>query len=327
MKKSDNDFLEVLKWSGVNLLCGAGIAGITLGLSYLLHLWMKFEATTVYGIWLFITLCLVTGIISGMIAHRVGDREGIFNFWVALCSYFLFSFVVMIFAFEGAICLAMAFFLVVPLNWLGLALGGWVASVLESRNKMYASALPLILLPAVDSAIQSREPNRVVEVSSVVINATPEKIWPFLFHLEEIPPPTNVLFILGVAHPVHIDSTGETAGSTRNWGLSTGNMPGLITKVEKNKRVVFRVDGTPKPMHELNPFGEVNAIHDHHYYEVESGEFVLEPLSGGRTRLTGVSTYRHRLYPGGYWTLWTDSVVEQVHLMELNEIKRRAELD
>ena len=127
MKKSDNDFLEVLKWSGVNLLCGAGIAGITIGLSYLLHLWMKFEATTVYGIWLFVTLCLVTGILCGMIAHRVGDREGIFNFWVALCSYFLFSFVVMIWAFEGAICLAMAFFLVVPLNWLGLASIGFAS--------------------------------------------------------------------------------------------------------------------------------------------------------------------------------------------------------
>ena len=78
-------------------------------------------------------------------------------------------------------------------------------------------------------------------------------------------------------------------------------------------------------MTEFNPFRRTNLSHGADYFWVQWGEFVLTPLPDGRTQLTGTSRYSYRLYPASYWRLWTDSMVEQTHLLVMNEIKRRAE--
>lgn len=107
--------------------------------------------------------------------------------------------------------------------------------------------------------------------------------------------------------------------------LSTGDMPEVIEEVRANRYLRFRVLKTPASMRELNPFGEVNSPHLHGYYTSKKGEFRLTPLPGGRTLLEGSSRYECRIYPAIYWNLWTDTIVDRVHLSVMQEIRRRAE--
>ena len=98
-----------------------------------------------------------------------------------------------------------------------------------------------------------------------------------------------------------------------------------ISRLEQHKLLRFDVISTPPPIKETNPFGEVHAPHDQDYYQVNWGEFKLESLPGGRTLVTGTSSYQYNLYPAWYWQLITNTVVEQIHVRMMGEIKRRVE--
>lgn len=161
----------------------------------------------------------------------------------------------------------------------------------------------------------------------IVVDATPEEVWPHLFNIDELPPTRNVLFQSGIAHPIQVRSEGQFLGAWRECVLTTGVMPERISILEPFQRMRFDVLRTPPSMREVNPFGEVHAAHLEGYNEVHYGEFRLEAVGDGRTRLYGTSVYSHRFYPEFYWSLWTDAIAHFTHLRVMNEIKHRAERD
>lgn len=55
------------------------------------------------------------------------------------------------------------------------------------------------------------------------------------------------------------------------------------------------------------------------------GQFLLEPLPGGRTRLEGTTWYEHRLWPNRYWGLWSDPIIHSIHARVLRHVKRLSE--
>ena len=57
------------------------------------------------------------------------------------------------------------------------------------------------------------------------------------------------------------------------------------------------------------------------------GEFRLDPLPGGRTRLEGTTWYRHRIWPAEYWQVWSDAIIHRVHRRVLAHIKKSAEAE
>ena len=80
-------------------------------------------------------------------------------------------------------------------------------------------------------------------------------------------------------------------------------------------------------MSEVNPFGDPHPPHLDTALVSERGEFRLDPLPGGRTRLVGTTFYRLRMRPLGYWSLWTDGVIHRVHGRVLRHVKSLAEAD
>jgi hypothetical protein len=102
-------------------------------------------------------------------------------------------------------------------------------------------------------------------------------------------------------------------------------MPERVTAVERERLLRFEVLHTPPTMRELNPFGEVEAGHLNGFFECLEGEFVLEALPGGHTRVVGTTRYRHRFRPAAYWSVWTDYIVRCVHSRVLTEIARSCE--
>jgi hypothetical protein len=60
------------------------------------------------------------------------------------------------------------------------------------------------------------------------------------------------------------------------------------------------------------------------YLLPRAGEFRLVDL-GGRTRLEGSTWYEQRLRPEGYWVVFSDFIISEIHARVLSHIKYESE--
>ena len=240
---------------------------------------------------------------------------------------------VIIFRWEGFVCVLMAAPIVIPLvllgSWAGYGVrrhyaekkaSGGVGGKLSVAVGM--GFFPLLLSKEIVEPPQFAEH---IETTEMVINGSPEQIWPLVCGLDKLPPPTEILFRAGIAYPTEILCPQPTLGGNRICRLSTGDMPERIAIFEPNRRFVFDVLSTPPTMKETSPYGELKTRHLKGYYLCRRGEFDLIPMGKGRTKLVGTSWYANRIAPDIYWAFWTQTIVEQVHVRVMSEIKRRAE--
>jgi hypothetical protein len=56
-------------------------------------------------------------------------------------------------------------------------------------------------------------------------------------------------------------------------------------------------------------------------FVAQRGQFELRQLGSGRTELSGTTWYRLSIFPTGYWQLYADAVVHQIHSRVLNHIR------
>jgi hypothetical protein len=232
--------------------------------------------------------------------------------------------------FEGLICLAMLAPLAAPLVIAGVVCGYLVRRGLLSRLPVARSgtmaAIALLAAPgglAVDAGRTADAPRH--QVSTVVeIDAPPAAVWRHVVQFNELPPATEWIFRGGVAHPLRARIAGVGVGAVRYCEFSTGAFVEPITVWDAPHRLAFTVARSPAPLTELNPFGAVHPPHLDGYLVSERGEFRLEALPGGRTRLTGTTWYRHHLFPDRYWTLWSDVIIHRIHQRVLRHIETLA---
>ncbi len=85
------------------------------------------------------------------------------------------------------------------------------------------------------------------------------------------------------------------------------------------------VDKVPPPLVEMSIYASLDLPHLEGYFTSEKGQFKLTSLAGNKTLLEGTTWYRHDLWPGAYWHLWSDYILHTIHLRVLNHIKEKAE--
>jgi hypothetical protein len=231
---------------------------------------------------------------------------------------------------EGGICLLMA----LPIA-LGPALLGGLAAWLVGRMSgpsVRAPWVPVLLIFAVASPpLLATEARRTASaplhqvVTSLEIDAPPERVWRHIVTFSELPPPSEWIFRAGVAWPVRARIEGTGVGAVRYCEFSTGPFVEPITVWNEPHHLAFDVTRSPEPMRELNPFWNVRPPHLEGYLASERGEFRLVALPGGRTRLVGTTWYRHHMYPDVYWQAWSDFVIHRIHGRVLRHIKALAE--
>ena len=73
------------------------------------------------------------------------------------------------------------------------------------------------------------------------------------------------------------------------------------------------------------PHKNVYPKHLDNFLVSRKGQFLLEPLPGGRTRLEGTTWYTHNLWPAEYWQVWSDFMIHRIHERVLVHIKKLAE--
>ncbi len=218
---------------------------------------------------------------------------------------------------------------------LGLALasiGGTIGYLLQRRpwGRREAPAMTLVLVLAMPAlmGVESAgrlEPPLFVARTAVEIAAPAERVWRHVVSFRELPPPESWLFRVGMAYPMRAVIRGHGVGAVRHCVFSTGAFVEPIEVWDEPRLLKFSVTSQPPAMREWTPYPAAHPPHLEGYFRSTGGQFLLTPLAGGRTRLEGTTWYRNRMWPAGYWRLWSDWIIHSIHRRVLKDIRLLAE--
>ena len=278
-----------------------------------------------YGTTLFAATPFVMGAASAFVYNAGAPRPLGTTLLVATGAVVLAGAVVLLFALEGVLCLAMAAPLAIVLALMGALAGRALALRSGAPSPGLAALLfPLPLIAGLQGASPPRLTSHVV-LTVVEIEAPPEAVWGHVLAFSTVPEPPAWFFRLGIAYPQRARIVGRGAGAVRRCEFSTGAFVEPITVWDEPRRLAFDVVEQPPPMTELSPYRHVAAPHLDGYLVVRGGEFRLLALPGARTRLEGRTIYEMKVAPAAYWSLWSDAVIHAIHERVLAHIKQRAE--
>ncbi len=223
---------------------------------------------------------------------------------------------------EGMICVVMAVLPVVVCS----AVGSWVVYCLFGSRDSHSAAMVLLLPVSFWFDVHARPPLYCVR-TSIVVNATPERVWKYAVAFPDIPDRGDWVSRTGFAYPRRTRIIGTGLGAARYCDLSTGAVVERVTVWDEPHKLQFRVLTTPPSMEETGLYGPVHPKHLTGYFVSKQGQFTLSPLPHGRTLLEGTSWYQHGLWPAAYWRLWSDAVVHHIHSRVLEHIRTLSEQD
>lgn len=221
---------------------------------------------------------------------------------------------------EGLVCLAMALPLMLPLG----ALGGLLVFQFFRADDRQTAALVLLLPASLFYDIHAK-PSVYSVRTSMVIQASPEVIWKHTVAFPDLDNTTDWLSHTGIALPKRTRLYGQGVGAARYCDLSTGSIAERVVVWNEPHVLRFEVTSTAPSLRETGLYGPVSTKHMTGYFISKQGQFVLSPLSNGRTLVEGTSWYQHGLWPGEYWRWWSDAIVHHIHRRVLDHIRALSE--
>ena len=276
-----------------------------------------------YGLSLFLGVPFVVGAISAFVLNRDAPKPFRTTLGIAATMVLVGGVVLLLFAFEGVFCVAMALPIALPLAIAGATAGRFIA--LRAPGSGLHAMVVVLALPGLATMEAAGAPPLREVVSVVEVEAPPETVWRHVVTFREIPEPPAWFFRFGIAYPVRAVIEGEGAGALRRCEFSTGAFLEPITVWDAPRRLSFDVVAQPDPMRELTPYRSVHPPHLDGAFRAQRGEFRLIALAGGRTRLEGSTWYTLDMAPAVYWRPWADFLVHAIHDRVLAHVKRLAE--
>jgi hypothetical protein len=281
-----------------------------------------------YGFSLFVGAPFAVGMVAVLLFGFSRPQPLGASLAVAMAAATLAGLAVLVIALEGLICLLMA----APIAYVLAFLGALVGYAIQARPWLSDQTATLmlamvILLPALMAAESANEPKPTLRAvhTEVVIGAPPDKVWPHVIAFPPLPEPDDWLFQTGIAYPQRAEIHGTGVGAVRHCVFSTGTFVEPIEVWDPPSRLRFCVAEQPEPMREWSPY-TIHPAHLDHYLQSHQGEFRLEALPDGCTRLVGTTWYSNRMWPAPYWNLWSDYIIHRIHGRVLTHIKKRAEV-
>jgi uncharacterized membrane protein YhaH (DUF805 family) len=245
---------------------------------------------------------------------------------VAFITILLFSLIIFILAFEGIICIVMALPILFPIALIGATIA---YSINDSRRAMTTNLFIIPLLAIPGSGFIEHENNHtpptISVVTEIIINAPKQQIWDELVAFSQIDPPTELLFKTGISYPIHAQIEGTGVGAVRKCNFTTGSFIEPITIWNEPDLLEFGVLQQPPPLVEWSIYEDLKIEHLDGYFRSVKGQFKLEALPNGQTRLIGTTWYYHDIWPSLYWKGWSDFILHKIHLRVLTHIKAKAE--
>ena len=247
--------------------------------------------------------------------------------WLPMVGALLATMLVLL---EGAICVVLFTPLALVLSSVGGVFGGLAGRFIRSRSVRRATLACVMVLPfftaiwekPVFYQVESRRVENVID-----IQAPPEAVWRNIKSVRTIRRdelPGSWARNIGFPDPIEATLSHEGVGGVRNASF-TGGLSFLETVDvwEPERRLAFSISAqTDKiPATTLDEHVRVGG----EYFDVLRGEYWLEPLGNGVTRLHLSSQQRLSTDFNWYAHLWTDAVMSDLQRRILHVIKGRCE--
>ena len=233
---------------------------------------------------------------------------------------------------EGAVCIAM----LSPL-WVGSGLAGtalarrwWQGGGQRGELANTFSAHGLLVVPLLMLGVEGTLPvprDTYAVERDVVIDASPQDIWPLLEGVGEVDPDAGIITfshsVLGLPRPAFAQLQGAGLGASREARWHEGVIfHEKITDWQPGERLGWQFDfansdGWNNTDPHLHPDGPTMVIRD--------GYYAMEPLEDGRTRLRLVTRYDANTFFNFYAALWGEVFLGDIHANVLAVIRQRAE--
>ena len=261
----------------------------------------------------FFLLPLLVGLIAAWFYRRLNRGLGITfldALWVSLVGVGAAAIVLR----EGVVCLVIVFPALYVLILTGLLLGRiWFR---WNYTRLQLSIFPLLVLLTVTDAFYSST-ERAMVTDEILIQATPDKVWPHVLAFPEIPDrPDYWIFRLGLPYPTQTTNGGDFVGADRQCMFSDGIViKERVAEFVPGEKLTF--DIVEQPTHP-EAYGHIT---------LHRGQFVLRDNGNGTTTLFGSSWYTLHVRPLWYFDLWTRDMTRAVHLRVMNHVRRLAEGD
>ncbi len=231
---------------------------------------------------------------------------------------------------EGLICVMMFVPLAMVLASLGGVLGGLAARLIRSHRAKNLTMACVIVLPLVTAPWEKQvfyhyEEREVVNV--IDIQAPPEVIWRNIERVRAIRPdelPISWSHRIGFPDPIEATLSHEGVGGVRNATFAGGLFFLETVDVwEPGRRLGFSIVAQTDsiPATTLDEHVRVGGP----YFDVLRGEYRIEPMGNGTTRLHLSSRHRVSTDFNWYAHLWTDAVMSDLQKRILHVIQRRCE--
>lgn len=278
-----------------------------------------------YGTGLFIGIPFMQGLTAAVLFGYHEPQPLRKSIGVAWASILLFALLLMVLAMEGLLCIVMA-------TPIGLAVATVGALIGHQMQKKDIKGIPATLLafgtiPLLSGAEHLADLKApLTEVTTrIEVNAPKQAVWNQLVTFSELKEPEELILRAGVAYPVKAEIVGKGVGSIRRCVFTTGAFIEPIEVWNEPDLLRFSVAAVPPPLIEMSIYDSLHLPHLEGYFVSERGQFKLTAISPDKTLLEGTTWYRHELWPGVYWRLWSDYILHTIHKRVLTHIKEKAE--
>ena len=232
----------------------------------------------------------------------------------------------MVFFREGGICVIMA----APFFAVFSAIGSWVTLSLirrfrSPRSTMLVIALPLMFYPL--EPLLKYEPHEGAVTTVIDIAASPDIVWQQTAEIRNVRADelswTFSHGIVGVPQPVDARLEGEGVGAVRQLEWTRGvKFQEIITQWEENRLLAWDFNFGPES---IPAAVEAHIDVDSSYLKLMNGDYQLEALPNGHTRLTLTTRYRIATPINFYCDLWGKVFLNDFHGVVLKVIRERSE--
>jgi hypothetical protein len=247
--------------------------------------------------------------------------------WIPLAAS---EVVTMLVLWEGAICVVMFTPIAAIAASVGGAAAGLIARYTRSRRSKDVTLVTVVFLPLLISAVEPQflSQRELRNVESVIdIQAPPATVWKNIERVPRIRPTelqSSWSHAIGFPNPVEATLSEEAVGGVRHATFEGGVL--FIETVdvwERGRRLSFSISAQTDQI--------PNTTLDEHvtvggrFFDVLHGEYDLEPLASGGTRLHLLSRHRVSTDFNWYAHLWTDAVMSDLQRRILFVVKDRSE--
>lgn len=306
------------------------LAGFALALVIALSAFLLLSASRSGSVWFASLwfLALLPALLCALICY-IGDPDRTRSerfYWqvpLALCAIIGVASIFLLR--EGIICLVM----LSPI-WLASGWAGAFAMRSQRQRRGRAVESSFLIIPLVVALIEAQVPTPhepITITRSVLVKATPQEIWVYAVASRDIGANegrwTITHNILGVPRPraSAIDRAGVGAVRTAYWGEHV-SFEERITAWYPGRKLGWRFNFTNSSVQD---YTDRHISPDGEFLKIDSGHYVLRPVSAETTELTLTTRYIAKTHVNPYAKLWGELMMGDIHDNVLTIIKDRAE--